>query len=441
MLLFAAVLYTFSFSSAVRADEEEYPESPAESDSWENWPRGPEIQGQTGCLMEMETGAVLYAKGGQDAMYPASITKVMTALIVLENCDLSSVVTMTETGLAYSQPESSGISAQAGEQFTVDQCLQMLMVRSANDVASQLAEFTAGSADAFVERMNSRAAELGCVNTHFTNATGSEDPGQYTCAYDMTLILRDALRYDRFREIIAANQITIPPTEYSDTRVYDNHVFLRQDGEYYYDGCLGGKTGYSESSGSTLVCAAERNGRVLVGAVLGAPDTASNAVDMRALFDYGFSEFNHVDLTRGYEMFVGVTPTAAPPKITDMPVSVTPEVTPALTTAAPTAEPAAVSSAGPADTSSEEVQTVSEVTAVPTPEVTQPVKITTSDADLNTDRSAERTDTTKKKLAVIAVIVLASAVAILLLLQRRARMIRERNRAEYRKRRNGGGEQ
>ncbi len=196
----------------VYAEVDPWGEYTIETNSWKNWPEGPAIWGTTACMIDSETGSVLYGKGAMAERYPASITKVMTALLVLQYCNLDDIVTMTETGLADAYGDSSNINPKLGEQFTVEQCLQMLLIKSANDVAAQLAEFTCGSVAAFTDLMNQTAASLGCTNTHFNNASGLEDPNHYTSALDMCYIMREALKYDKFREIIAMPEVVIPAT-------------------------------------------------------------------------------------------------------------------------------------------------------------------------------------------------------------------------------------
>ena len=268
-----------------------------DSDYWELWPGSEAISGFTGALMDADTGTILYSKGLDAQRFPASITKVMTALLVLENCALDEQVVMTETGLADAYGGSSNVQPVLGEVFTVEQCLEMLLVKSANDIASQLAEHTAGSVAAFAEMMNARAAELGCRNTHFTNASGLEDDNHYTSARDMALIMQAAIQNSVFRDILMMRSVEIPPTNMSGARYYTSHVYLTDpESSFYYPGCMGGKTGYTPISASTLVCYAQRDGMTLIGVVLGAPETESNARDMTTLFDYGFNNFRHVNV-------------------------------------------------------------------------------------------------------------------------------------------------
>lgn len=281
---------------------------PVDTDSWENWPQAPALLGVTGCLMDFNTGAILYAKGMDVPRFPASITKIMTALMVVENADLNAQVTFTETGLADAYGGSSNINPQLGEVFTVDQMLQMLLVKSANDVATQMGEYIGGSVDAFAERMNQRAAEIGCTNTHFANASGLENDNHYTTAHDMALIMRTAIQYDRIREIMNTQSISIPETNLGPARYYDTHLLMLVPGnEYYYEGALGGKTGYTPISGCTLVMYATRGDRTLIGVVMGGGDSNLICTDMADLFDYGFNSFASTDMTGGKPYVSGGT--------------------------------------------------------------------------------------------------------------------------------------
>lgn len=281
---------------------------PVDSNSWENWPQASPILGVTGYLMDLNTGAVLYSKGSDVQRFPASITKIMTALLVVERADLSGQVIFTGEGLADAYGGSSNINPQIGETFTVDEMLQMLLVKSANDVATQLAMYLAGSVEAFADMMNQKAAELGCTNTHFANASGLEDDNHYTSAHDMALIMRAAIQHNRIREIMNAQSITIPATNMSESRYYETHLLmLVPSSEYYYEGALGGKTGYTPISGCTLVMYATRGDRTLIGVVMGGGDSNLICTDMADLFDYGFQSFANTDMTGGYPYISGGT--------------------------------------------------------------------------------------------------------------------------------------
>ncbi len=279
-----------------------------ESNSWEYYPAAPDINAVTGVVIDPDTGAILYSKGMHAQRYPASITKVMTALVVLQNCDLNDQVVMTETGLADAYEGSSNVAPVLGEVFTVDQCLQMLLVKSANDIAAQLAEHVSGSVPAFADLMNQTAAGLGCQNTHFSNAGGLEDPNHYTSAYDMALIMQAALQHQRFVEIIGMQGISIDATNASEPRYYLTHnEMIVPESQYYYEGCIGGKTGYTDISQCTLVEAAERNGMRLIGVVMGSQGTEQSFLDMAALLDYCYTNFYRAEGTWGYSVLGGGT--------------------------------------------------------------------------------------------------------------------------------------
>lgn len=306
---------------------------PVESDTWQNWPKSPDMLAVTACLMDFNTGEILYSKGMDAQRFPASITKIMTALIVVENADLNAQVAFTETGLADAYGGSSNINPQLGEVFTIDQMLQMLLVKSANDVATQLAEAVGGSVDAFAAMMNQKAAELGCTNTHFANASGLENDDHYTSAHDMALIMRAAIQHNRIREIMNVQNIVIPETNLSGARSYDTHLQMLMPGNpYYYEGAMGGKTGYTPISGCTLVMYAARADRVLIGVVMGSRDSNmdSNLIcaDMIDILDYGFNSFTNVEVAPGYPCVSGgfaLVPVGTDPSLVEVVPTETPE--------------------------------------------------------------------------------------------------------------------
>ena len=424
-IVIALIVTTVTIGIPVYAVEiDPYAQFTTETDSWTNWPKGPELWGTTACLIDSDTGSVLYGKGALAERYPASITKVMTAILVLERCNMEDIVTMTETGLADAYGDSSNVNPKLGEQFTVEQCLQMLLIKSANDIATQLAEYTAGSVEAFTQLMNEKALSLGCVSTHFNNASGLEDENHYTTAYDMCFIMREALKYDKFREIIAMPDVEIPATLFSDARYYDTHVYLRQQWNvYYYEPCIGGKTGYTDQAMSTLVCAAQADGRTLIGCVMGAPDTGTNAEDMVDLFNYGFTEFNGVDLSRGPDMFTDPSQVVATPEpgATQAPVQ---QTDPAQSTqTAVAASPAASAQAA--------------VTATPSPDETEvPAAITTTDQKLENSKSGtaeKRSGPVKTIVYVILICILAVIILLLVLVQ--INITRRRKRSKRNRRR------
>jgi D-alanyl-D-alanine carboxypeptidase (penicillin-binding protein 5/6) len=225
--------------------------------------------------------------------YPASTTKVMTALIILENIpDLNKNITFTDIILPDLAPGNSTINAQVGEVLTVEQCLYAIMLASANEVCTQMAVEVAGSVESFTAMMNAKAVEIGCTNTHFVNANGLPDPNHYTTAYDLALILREAVKNEAFCKIAGAAKYTIPPTnKTASSRNMENHNALLVDGEYYYEGAIAGKTGHTEAARNTLVTAATKEDMTLICVVLRS-EKDERFTDTRTLFDYGFDNFH-----------------------------------------------------------------------------------------------------------------------------------------------------
>ena len=214
------------------------------------WPQGPEITSEAAVILEDSTGTTLYAKNMDEVLYPGSTVKIMTCLLALENSNLTDEVTMTATGVSGVTDGGANISAQLDEVFTMEQCLYAIMVASANDIALQVAEHIGGSIENFVAMMNTRAAQLGCTNTVFTNPTGLPDENQHTTAHDMALIMKAATENPSFSPIASANTYTIPATNVSGgaRSLTSKFTMTNNSSDAYYQGCLGGKEGFTEAS-------------------------------------------------------------------------------------------------------------------------------------------------------------------------------------------------
>ena len=302
------------FQTPVLAAEEsaDTQTSSISTNSISNWPQGPEITSTAAVIMEDTTETTIYAKNMDQVLYPGATVKVMTTLLALENAQLSDQVTMTATGVSGVTDGGASISAQLDEVFTVEQCLYAIMLSSAKDVALQIAEHIGGSVDSFVQMMNARAAELGCTNTVFTNPTGLPDENQHTTAHDMALIMKAAIDNESFRTIAGTSSYTIPATNVSggERVLTNNFAMLNNTDASYYQYCLGGREGYTEASGSTLVCGAEKDGISLIAVVLqGASGTT--AAEAVSLLNYGFDNFqllslgdNDFNMISGGEVFV-----------------------------------------------------------------------------------------------------------------------------------------
>ncbi|MEE1196036.1 MAG: D-alanyl-D-alanine carboxypeptidase family protein [Lachnospiraceae bacterium] len=278
---------------------------PASPNGVIGWPQGPEISSAAACVLDAETGTVLYDKGMTQKMFPASTTKVMTALLAIENSSLDETVVFTETGVAEAYSGSSNLYTQVGEEFTMEECLYALLLKSANDFASQIAEHVAGSTEAFVQMMNDRAKELGCVNTHFANAHGLEHPDHYTCAYDLTLIMREAAKNETFCRIAGTEEYTISATHLTAERTVRNHNELVIPGAYTYEYCIAGKTGYTDEAMNTFVSIAEKDGRRIVEATMYSPTPVDSFSNAKLLYDYGFDNFQNFVMEDSHDLYDG----------------------------------------------------------------------------------------------------------------------------------------
>ena len=241
--------------------------------------------------MDMVTGAVLYSKNADKVQYPASITKIMTSLLAAEHLNMKDKIVMSQSaayGITIS--DSSSIYADTGEEFTTEQAMMAVMLQSANEMTLALAEETSGSVKKFVELMNLKAKQLGCTGTHFNNPNGLPDELHYTTASDMAKIARAAWYNPTFRKYTTTTYYEIPPTnKFAETRYLLNHHKMMKGNTYAYEGVMGGKTGYTDAAGNTLVTYAKRGNMRLVSVVMKSINGAY--ADTAALLDYGFNNF------------------------------------------------------------------------------------------------------------------------------------------------------
>lgn len=256
----------------------------------------PVIESEAAVLMDAKTGQVLFQKNMDEQLSPASITKIMTILLGLENGNLKDIITMSRSAIFSIQPGSSHIALDVGEQITMEQALMAAMLPSANEASNGIAEQISGSIPEFVKLMNQRAVQAGTLHTNFTNANGLYTEDHVTTAYDMAMITKAALANDQFRRIFGTLKYDIPPTnkQPQPRHLYAEHKML-PSGRYAYDGVIGGKTGYTQKSQNTLVTAARRGDRELIVVAI---KSLNNAVytDTKALLDYGFNEFVEVPI-------------------------------------------------------------------------------------------------------------------------------------------------
>ncbi len=259
----------------------------------------PEVSASAYFVMDAESGQVLLQREPDARHFPASVTKIMTAALVLEACGdrLSERVPASEAALAAVGEGSTMISLRPGETLTAGQLLCATMLESANDAANVLGEFVDGDLASFVRRMNDKARALGMARTHFENPSGYHADGHYTTARDMAGAMRWALTVPGFLELIGVEEYTLPPTDktaYPRQFRTDNRLLL--EGERHYDGILGGKSGWTPEARYTMIEAARRGGHTLIAVVLDCPTASDRYVDCAYLLDYCFASFQPYEL-------------------------------------------------------------------------------------------------------------------------------------------------
>lgn len=254
------------------------------------WPEPPEIESAAAVVIEASTGSILYNKNAFDAYYPASTTKLMTSLLAIEQCPLSDIVTCSKDSIESIGWDSSRIGLVTGESLDMENALYAILLASANEVSYAVGEHVGGTMDNFVAMMNQRAADLGCVNTHFMNPHGLDHEQHYSCPYDLALIARKAIEYTTFRRVSGSYNHQIPATNKNDSRWISNtHPYIKKN--VVYEGVFAGKTGSTSKAGNCLVTCAERNGMTLICAIMKAPNSATVQSDTATLLDYTFKNF------------------------------------------------------------------------------------------------------------------------------------------------------
>lgn len=273
---------------------------PIQSNQVANWPTGPVVGAEAAILMEVETGAILYEKNIHMREYPASTTKILTSLIVTEHCSMDEIVTFSYDAVFDTPRDSSHIAMDVGQELTMEQCLNAILIRSANEVSYAVAEHITGTTDwsVFAEMMNERAAELGCLNSHFVNPNGLPDDDHYTTAYDLAMISRAFFANEMLCKITLTRRMEFPATDKLPMgKLESNNMKLIPGGEYAYEYLVGCKTGYTDDARNCLVSCAEKDGMKLVCVVL-KDETPYHYEDTLDLFAYGFNNFEKVNVAQ-----------------------------------------------------------------------------------------------------------------------------------------------
>lgn len=255
------------------------------------------LASQAAVLLDADTGTVLYEKNMHQALYPASVTKLMTALLAVRQLEPEQVLTVSQTAVNAVPRSSSHISLLPGEQLTAEQALYAIGMESANDAANVLAEAVAGSMEAFAAQMNETARALGATQTHFSNANGLPDSTHTTTAYDMALITAAAWKQEGLARYFNTVSYTLPATNLSAARSFQNKDRLLAGGQYYYDGVQMAKTGWTSSAQGTFAAVVQRDGVTLVAVTLKSPLLEDKYKDTHKLLDYGFSRYSRVTVS------------------------------------------------------------------------------------------------------------------------------------------------
>ena len=280
-----------------------------ESNQIAGWPQGPTVSARSAILMELETGTILYAKNIHNKEYPASITKILTTLIATEECAMDEMVTFSKDAIFDIDRGSNHIALDVGEAITVEQCLNAILIRSANEVSLGLAEHITGDTwESFADIMNERAKELGALNSHFYNPNGLPHEDHYTTAYDMAMIGRAFFSNEILCNITTTRKLHIPPSDTQPDDIIEyNQMSLIKGGKYAYEHLVGCKTGYTNDARSTLVSCAEKDGLKLICVVL-RDEAPYQYEDTLALFEYGFANFRKLNVSENdtkYRMDAG----------------------------------------------------------------------------------------------------------------------------------------
>ncbi|MCR5558314.1 MAG: D-alanyl-D-alanine carboxypeptidase [Butyrivibrio sp.] len=271
-------------------------ELPVDTNSIPEWPKGPAIGAEAAILMEVDSGTILYAKNIHEKLYPASTTKIMTTQLAMELAKLDEMVTFSYEDVFSIPRNSSNIAIDVGEQITVDQCLQAILIASANEVANGLAEHCGGTIDDFVKLMNERAEELGCKDTHFVTPNGLHDENHYTTAYDMALMAIPFFANELLCKYASTSKLHLAATS---TQPDDIVAWSKNDlysgRKYAYEYLVGSKTGFTDDARQTLVSCAEKDGMRLI-CVIFKEESPCQFTDTVDLFNYGFGNFQKINI-------------------------------------------------------------------------------------------------------------------------------------------------
>ncbi len=271
----------------------------------------PSVTAGAAILIDAQTGNVLFEKNAEKKMYPASTTKIMTALVALDavknqEISLSQPLTLSEGAYKTLDPDGSSIALKVGEAMTLEGLLQGLLIASGNDAAVTIAEGISGTTEQFVTKMNEKAKAIGLSNTHFVNPHGLHNEQHYTTAHDMAVLAQYAMKNDNFRSIVECAHIYLPATNMADKRYFintNNLVSRMRYPYYYYEKATGIKTGSTDQAGYCLVSSAEDSGKSVIAVVFNAEDISVSHNESKAILEHGLSDFTLKTLAKRDDIF------------------------------------------------------------------------------------------------------------------------------------------
>lgn len=251
------------------------------------------LDAKSAILIDNRTNKILYEKNINQKMYPASTTKIVTAILTLENSNLSDKVTASYNAVMSIPDGYSKADIQIGEVLTIEQLLEILLVYSGNDAANVLAEHIGGSIDSFVSMMNTKVHDLGLENTNFTNTYGKHDENHYTTAYDLAKIMQYCLKNESFRNLAGKASCAIPATNMHKPRLYKStNELIIPNSNFYYSNLTAGKTGFTTNAGECLVSSSYKDDLELICVVLGCSKNSNNRfTESKKIYDYGYENY------------------------------------------------------------------------------------------------------------------------------------------------------
>lgn len=271
---------------------------------------GLDLSCESAVLINSSTGQVLYSKNKDEKMYPASTTKILTAILAIENCNLDDIVVASSTAVNSIPSGYSNAGIQIGEELTIEQLLEVFLVHSANEAGYILAEHISGNIENFSNLMNNKASEIGCKNTNFNNPSGIQNENHYSSAYDLALIAKYCMNNQTFRRIVSMPYCQISATNKYEERYFSNtNEMLNPDSKYYNENVIGIKTGFTSQAKNCLISGYKKDNVELISVVLGAPQADSNGTsgkyyDTKTLFDYAMNNFTNKSIaSKGQIMY------------------------------------------------------------------------------------------------------------------------------------------